>query len=196
MFSGEVNSSVLAVILAGGKSSRMGRDKCKLIFDGKSLLDIAVDTAKQAGLQNVVINGDGSDVSVSDELAELGPIGGMRTIFQRHLLPKFIGVVFIPVDMPGLLPQDIIKLINAGALLKLPTYFNDNYLPCYLPNSDDIRRYLAAATSGNQLKIRALLNTFNAQGLVNLSPNLVNINTPEDWDSFKMQSITEKDQDV
>ncbi len=46
-----------AVILAGGKSSRMGRDKAWLEFDGQSLLARQIACVRRAGASEVFISG-------------------------------------------------------------------------------------------------------------------------------------------
>ena len=44
-----------AMILAGGRSSRMGRDKSTLIIDGRTLLKITIDRLVLAGHSKIVI---------------------------------------------------------------------------------------------------------------------------------------------
>ena len=48
-----------AAVLAGGKSSRMGQDKARLVLGGQSLLDRSVALLQSAGAELVLIGGGG-----------------------------------------------------------------------------------------------------------------------------------------
>ena len=50
--------SFTGVVLAGGRSSRMGRDKALLEIDGCTLLDRAVALLHEAGAATVIVSGD------------------------------------------------------------------------------------------------------------------------------------------
>jgi molybdenum cofactor guanylyltransferase len=69
-----------AFILAGGKSSRMGEDKARLQLQGRTLLEIAVEKARQVA-GNVDIVGSraafGSD-AIEDIFPNCGPLGGIH----------------------------------------------------------------------------------------------------------------------
>lgn len=74
-----------AVILAGGESRRMGRDKAWVEFGGTPLLKLAVEKARQLGINEIFISGRaGEDYSalkcpvLFDLEPGLGPIGGIE----------------------------------------------------------------------------------------------------------------------
>ena len=92
-----------ALILAGGRSRRMGRDKASLIWRGHSLLDHARRLAQAAGADPVLISGrkDG----LADPLPDLGPAGGVLALVRHwqaavDCLPA--RWLLLPVDMPAL----------------------------------------------------------------------------------------------
>jgi molybdopterin-guanine dinucleotide biosynthesis protein A len=73
-----------AIILAGGKSSRMGFDKNQLVIDGVRLVDI-LSTALLSLFAEVILVNNSPDFSppdgvlvVSDELSGMGPLGGIH----------------------------------------------------------------------------------------------------------------------
>src|SRR5690242_16245466 len=73
---------VIAFILAGGKSMRMGHDKALLILDGQTLLERAVELAR-AVTNQVWVVGDCQKYSslgpvIADVYAERGPLGGIH----------------------------------------------------------------------------------------------------------------------
>jgi molybdenum cofactor guanylyltransferase len=72
-----------AVILAGGRSSRMGRPKALLPFDGEPLIVHLVRRLQPLFERIVVVAAPGQDLpalpvtSVHDEVAHQGPVGGI-----------------------------------------------------------------------------------------------------------------------
>ena len=44
-------NKIALVILAGGKSSRMGREKSDLILNGNTFLEIQIEKGKQLGIK-------------------------------------------------------------------------------------------------------------------------------------------------
>ncbi len=93
-----------AVILAGGKSSRFGRDKAEMAFSGQRVLDRLVKTLRNFPFQKLAAvraqgqRGDwpGSMMILNDDQEGLGPIGGIATALRR--LPG--GVLVTACDMP------------------------------------------------------------------------------------------------
>ena len=72
-----------AVVLAGGKSSRMGRPKSLLLFDGEPLIVHIVRALKQMFAEIVLVAAPDQElpdlpvVLVRDEVAYQGPVGGI-----------------------------------------------------------------------------------------------------------------------
>lgn len=104
---------VSLIILAGGKSSRMGQEKSDLIYRGKSFLAIQADKAKQLGISDVIISGyRGSrqpDYPVlQDDRPEQGPLGGMATCLGAV---KNEWALVLSVDAPLVPASELEKLI-------------------------------------------------------------------------------------
>jgi molybdenum cofactor guanylyltransferase len=107
--------SFSAVILAGGASRRMGRDKSLLAVDGQTLLEWQVATARAAGAQEVLISGrPGVDYSalgcrvLLDQYRECGPLAGI----ERGLSEATENLVLcMAVDMPKVRPDMIGSLL-------------------------------------------------------------------------------------
>lgn len=94
------------IVLAGGKSSRMGQDKAFLKLNEKTMVQHAIDKAKKYGFQNitVVTNSPGSydqqDIRVvKDIFPGLGPLAGIHAGLTNS---KFFYNFVIPCDMPFL----------------------------------------------------------------------------------------------
>ena len=77
---------ITGIILAGGKSRRMGKDKGLCTFNGKALVEYAIGTLKplcghlliSANYHPEKYNAYGIPV-VADEIREIGPMGGIYT---------------------------------------------------------------------------------------------------------------------
>ncbi len=109
-------------VLAGGQSSRMGRDKALLLLDGRPLLENAVSILREAGLPALIAGASaggaksaGWFAGVSAPLASnaqivldaepgLGPLGG---IVSALVSTSAFYAVFLPVDLP-LLPASLL----------------------------------------------------------------------------------------
>ena len=76
-------AAATAVVLAGGKSSRMGRPKALLLFDGEPLIVHIVRALKHMFAEIVVVAAPEQELPdlpvtlVRDEVAYQGPVGGI-----------------------------------------------------------------------------------------------------------------------
>lgn len=97
------------IVLAGGKSTRMGRDKADLTYGGETFLQRQIDKGRMIGIHDIVISGyhgDGCrEKTVPDRYAERGPLGGLEAAL-RETSGRYSLV--LPVDMP-LVSTDMIR---------------------------------------------------------------------------------------
>jgi molybdenum cofactor guanylyltransferase len=105
-----------AVILAGGKSSRMGRDKAWLQVDGESLLARQVRLVREVGANEVFISGRANtDYSglgcrvVRDRLVDAGPLGGIESSLAASSSSLLL---VLAVDMPKMQVQLLSRLVS------------------------------------------------------------------------------------
>jgi molybdenum cofactor guanylyltransferase len=117
-----------AVILAGGKSSRMARDKAFLEIDGRTLLARQIDLARQVGAQQIFVSGRaGKDYSgfncpvLVDKFQNVGPLAGIERALDAASTPL---VLVLAVDLPNLTGNLIQKIFshceaNAGAIPRI-----------------------------------------------------------------------------
>jgi len=108
---------VSAVILAGGASRRMGRDKAWMEIGGRSLLQIARDKARALGVAEIFISGrPGVDYSalgcpvLLDLEPDAGPLGGVERGLQACSAPLLL---VLAVDLPCL-TADFLGRLLAG----------------------------------------------------------------------------------
>ena len=104
-----------AVILAGGKSTRMGRDKAFLEVGGQTLLSRQIATAHAVGTAEIFISGRAdTDYSafvprvLHDEFFEAGPLAGIHVALAAAQNPLLL---VLAVDLPNLKPDMLRKIL-------------------------------------------------------------------------------------
>lgn len=106
-----VHLKVWGVVLAGGRSRRLGFDKAQLrvgrftlleraLYTLRSVFDhVAVSGRERGGLESAA--GDPASEWVPDEIEDQGPLGGLLTVL-RHRPGEH--VFALAVDLPGVTP--------------------------------------------------------------------------------------------
>lgn len=98
------------VVLAGGNSARMGRDKASLTVDGVSLGERALAALLGAGAEPAAISGPRG---IPDLIPEKGPLGGILS--SLHAFEGHDGVLFLPCDLSMPSPEMLFPLGRAFA---------------------------------------------------------------------------------
>jgi len=108
-----------AIVLAGGRSSRFGRDKLAEIVDGQSLLDRAIVAVAAVASDVVVVSAPAGDRPipagarlVHDSNAFEGPLAGLA-IGLAALEPDVDRAIVVGGDMPSLIPAVLARLVAA-----------------------------------------------------------------------------------
>lgn len=106
--------------MAGGRSSRMGMDKSKLMLNGRTLLNHAIDRLGiQVSALAININGKQDALSypviTDDILGYAGPLAGVRAALHwaARLSLNVEAVVTVPVDAP-FFPLSLVEELTAG----------------------------------------------------------------------------------
>ena len=99
------------LLLAGGKSARMGTSKAELMYEGKTFLNHMLDKAHALGIRNCYISGyaSGQDnvITVWDHFPDRGPLGGLHACMKAVTTPYCL---VLPVDAPKL-PVEILEAL-------------------------------------------------------------------------------------
>ena len=181
-----MGTKICGIVLAGGKSSRMGTDKSELTYKGRTFLEIQVDKMKALGLSDIFISGKASDlpgtVCLPDVVADKGPLGGLYSCF---LMCGGRPVLVLSVDLP---------LISLITLERLVTTFKaescdglvlsykgrpEPLIAVYNSETTDILKELLEA---GDLAVSAFMQQIDCRFLPfeGDSRELLNCNTPED----------------
>ena len=107
------------LILAGGRSLRMGRDKALLRLGGRTLLERAVDLVRAAGGEPLIVAPERPGYSMGpvrrvDETGGGGEgAGPLPALRQGLMLCGCSGLVALACDLP-LLPAGLLSRLAAG----------------------------------------------------------------------------------
>lgn len=172
----------IGLLLAGGASTRMGRDKARLDWQGQPLIAHMHALLSALPLSQVVVSGARPEYAgVIDQAPGRGPLGGIASVAQ--MLPDCVLFV-VPVDMPRLALPLLHRLLDAPP--RACTRFAESPLPMRLQLDGELRLWLASWL-GDSDAPRALhrLQAALAVQSLSLGPEecalLDNVNTPEDW---------------
>jgi molybdenum cofactor guanylyltransferase len=163
--------SVAGIVLAGGNSSRMGKNKALLDFYGTPLVEHMMALLDSCGIRDVFISGTVENYPC---LPDKTPFGGPAVAMAdclNDMRGDYDGILFVPVDMPFLTPALLKKLLGQNQTC----YFKSKPLPAYIRT----QKVKEGVTS-----VQQLLSILGA-GFVPLTESsqkaFSNINTPEEW---------------
>jgi molybdopterin-guanine dinucleotide biosynthesis protein A len=166
-------SDTLGVVLAGGRSSRMGQNKALLKYKNQPLIEHMMAILNEIQVSKVVVSGEviGYE-SVPDPILFQGPAQAMVHIMQCY--PAYRRYLFTPVDMPFLTPDIMHILLQQSC----SAYFEDRPLPALI---------FSGASFGELKQCHSVKDILLACGAISIPVpdqaafTLRNLNTPEDW---------------
>ena len=213
-------SDAVGFVLAGGQSSRMGRDKALLEFAGRPLAVQALSILEEAGIPAMIAGAAAPARAalevfapvIEDASPGLGPLSGicaaLATTSARY-------AVFLPVDLPLLPPSLLVFLLRhariTGSVVTVPSVsgFTQTFpavldraaLPA-LQNELDSQRYgcfsafqaasAAAGQSVSSVAVELLAQTGEVSDQMGLPPIdwFLNLNTPDDLERAEALRVT------
>ena len=181
---------IKGLVLVGGKSTRMGKDKSLLDFYGKPQKEVAKELLEKQELETFFSVAKSSEnlEEISDTFLNLGPFGGICSAFQKD--PNSAWLV-LATDLP-FVNDELIKLLLqkrnpskvATAIKGKNKEFVEPLITIYEPKAYPILlQYLA---QGYSCPRKMLIN--NDVEIVEVEDDLIrNINTPEDFENAKRE---------
>ena len=188
-------ASLHALLLAGGHSRRMGQNKAKLLYQGKTQLARTIELLQQFDIpqglslrqdQSVPEEARGAGIEVirdCDDLQNVGPLGGILSAFAEKTTDPLL---VLACDLPFLDTQTIAHLLANRSPNQLATAYQSNHdgLPeplCAIwePHGLDFFKQ----KFGEDIRCPRKILIQGDTNLLNLpSPDaLDNINTPEEY---------------
>ncbi|KTF37880.1 molybdenum cofactor guanylyltransferase [Xanthomonas vesicatoria] len=176
-------SAWTGVVLAGGRSSRMGQDKAMLRWRGRPLLVQMQAVLRDVGAQDVLISGIRPGYEgIADLQPDLGPLGGLVSVLDQ--VADMTTLVVVPVDMPLLTTQLIARLLAPAQ--QRCVAFDEQMLPMRLCIDATVREALSTLMAGeaSSRSLRALQRSLHCHRVAVTDSErtaFVNCNTPEQW---------------
>ena len=185
---------ITGIVLAGGRSSRMGRDKALLPIDGRLLIELVIARLRPCVDRLLVVGHPDNAVRLADLDVDavytdlrpgFGPLMGLYTGLMAADTPL---AVAIPCDMPWIQPALIARLVQAcreGAPLAASRYPADRLQPFPLACRAQACRTVGALLTRGQRSVQALFAEPEARSLPIEDPALwrcfTNVNTVADY---------------
>ena len=177
--------NIKGLVLTGGKSTRMGKDKSALEYHGKPQKEFVKELLESQGFETFysVQNNNGNLDEIPDTFFNLGPFGGICSAFQKDPNSAFF---VLATDLP-FIDNDLVKLLLekrnpakvATAVKGKGKQFPEPLITIYEPKAYPILlQYLA---QGYSCPRKMLINS--DVEIVEVDDNLIrNINTPEEYE--------------
>lgn len=194
-------AKITGIVLAGGRASRMGRDKAFLVFDDKPLIEIMIDKLSSFFNDLIIVANNPLlykkyNIRIEpDILKERGPLGGIYTgLVKSSNMYNFI----CPCDMP-FINEDLIKYMLGvidvydvvvceykGKLEPLCAIYSKN---CIKPIEKQLSKdNLKVTDFFKDVKVKIITENEVVRLDLNGS-SFANMNTPEDYSKFKCRGI-------
>ncbi|MDP2039386.1 MAG: molybdenum cofactor guanylyltransferase [Ignavibacteria bacterium] len=193
------NNDITAVILAGGKSVRMGTDKSLLMLSGKTLIERAISLCKKYFGRVLISTNNSKNYEftglecVADIHPSLGPISGIHSGLINSTTRKiFIYSADLIFNDERLL-ETMIKHSSEKQIIlptvdEIPQYTFGIYLKSVLPEIEKmiLEREDYKPTPRQLIKkVEAVLIDFN-KCIYFEGDKFINLNTPADYERAKL----------
>lgn len=187
------------IILAGGKSSRMGTNKSMLRLKEKTVIEAIRDTLSPL-VKDIIIVSNQPEVYaflglpvVEDNIKDKGPLAGLQAGLEAS---KHDTNLIVACDMP------FISATIAKALLQdskdvdaVVPVIQEKLHPLFAVYKKSITHEVTTCLENDNLRIRSLLEKLNVRyvdenkldphGLIDLKKSFFNMNYPSDYDLAK-----------
>ncbi|REG98613.1 molybdenum cofactor guanylyltransferase [Flavobacterium aquicola] len=187
-----MENKITAILLAGGKSQRMGTDKGLLVLNGKTFIHNICDALKPVVGSNILIVSANKEYDklgfsrVEDIIENKGPVGGLYTGLKES---KTKVNLVVSVDVPFVtteLLQWLVENHNETDMVT-QTKIGDKTSPLIGVYDRSMKIVFGEQIAGNKLKLRQAIEDVKHRTLEvpeKWSSQLQNINTQEEYQNL------------
>jgi len=180
------------LVLAGGKSSRMGQDKAMLRVNEEPLLMRCQRILIETGAKQVMVSrNDGNSQHIADIFTDRGPLGGIHAAIEHDA--SSLPLLVLPVDLP-LVSSDILrKLVEEGFSQQISCRYKKHNLPVFVFRPAELLTSLYHTLMSNQdLSVGRFFARFPIQELPLINrKSLTNTNTLAEWQAIQLNPLYE-----
>lgn len=178
--------SYSGIILAGGRSSRMGQDKALMEINGIPMLQHLANLLKECSQEIIIASNNEQhhlfgDVGVRDNYKDSGPMAGIEAGLS---IARNSQCIVLSCDTPFVTSSILSALTSKNSKHALIARCKDQTHPLIGIYSASTLPTIRSFLEEKQLKMRALLVALNAdyeQFPDELERAFININTQEEW---------------
>jgi molybdopterin-guanine dinucleotide biosynthesis protein A len=190
--------SLSIAILAGGHSTRMGRDKAEMVWEGEALLERTVRIARQTSREVFVVGRErpafwscDSVRFYRDEVVDQGPLAGLVVALEK----AGSRVLALACDMPLLSAEALDWLIaQEPGPHGVAVQRGKQWEPLFSIYDAAVLPLVKSRLSAGQRSLQGLIAAgefFTATAPPSVAASLVNINTIEEWETLQRVEQTE-----
>lgn len=188
--------AVSGIILAGGRSSRMGCDKSRLLLGGETMLQRQIRKLKAIGISDILISGTAAPEgtrTVPDIYPGRGPLGGLHACLQAA---KNQNCLVLSVDVPLVPAAMLDRLCRAHRHGVTVLSHGDCEEPLVGVYSKELSVFIEPLITERGAPVRRLAQLSDWKSCPYLGPEeyLHNCNTPQDYAQIQgiLEAFTQK----
>ncbi len=162
--------SVTGIVLAGGKSSRMGSEKGLVLLNGKPLIRYAIESLAPL-CDRIIISSNSDDYNnmgfevVADEIQNIGPMGGLLSSLKKSTTEKNL---VLSCDLPfanHLLLAYILQM-SIGYDAAVPWQGNQHFEPLCAFYNKSVLNVMEQFVMSQNYKLPDLFENINIKKLI------------------------------
>ncbi len=193
-----LGAGVSMVVLAGGRSSRMGSDKCDLKIEKSTFLEWQIEKGRALGITDIQVSGyHGAACSVPvtpDRFPGKGPLCGLESCFRRAREEQ---VLVLGVDIPLVPAEELERLVIQSREKQKKAVIlrhRGKEEPLAGVYDRDLADEMLAEIRERKGSVFAFLNRIGYDICESTAPeeSFANINRPEDYHRRIVQKVSDK----
>lgn len=193
------------IILCGGRSLRMGKDKGSLVLNDKPMLIHVLDTVKDIADEIVLVLRDQEQINeyktilrdievsikiITDETKDQGPLVGILTGLS-HIKSDYAQI--LPCDSPFISKSFVLKMFEIAETKEfdavVPIWDDGHIEPLHSIYKKDIVEIIRDLIKKEQYNVKALIDKLNVkyvdvENLDKTTMSFQNLNTIKDFEGY------------
>ncbi len=181
-------AALTGIILAGGKSRRMGKDKGLIIFKGKPFIKYIIEALQPLVNEIVIVSDDEAyDVfmettRIPDRIPASGPLGGIYTGLDYIKTPY---AIVLSCDIPKIKTDSLEKLTRHITIENdvVQYEYDGETMPLIAVYKKECKITCLSLLEKDKRRVRSLIDELQVKTIQvpeSIKDQVININTPEE----------------